>query len=134
MIFIGIDPGVHTGLAVYDRATRKLLLVEGMLAVEAEEFIRNETRAIHVYVEDTRTLRLPERLQSSGRLKGAGSVHRDMSRWEEFLQHHKVPHSMCGLSPKMFRQGDDEWFRRLTGWDKRTNEHGRAAAGLVWGK
>lgn len=133
-LWIGIDPGVSTGVAIWCSPAQRFYEVTSMLAVEAEEKIRNVERngTVHVVVEDTRNLRLPAKLQSSNRLKGAGSVHRDMGRWQEFLTHHKIPYTMAGLSPKEFREGNDAWFRAKTGWDKRTNEHARCAAGLVW--
>lgn len=139
-ICIGIDPGVNTGVAIYRPSDRKLLFVSSMKAVEAESIVRSPgavigypIHSLHVYVEDTRNLRLPSRLQQRDAFKGLGSVHRDMGRWHEFLEYHAIEHTMRGLAPKPFREGNDEWFKKLTGWDKRTNEHGRAAAGLVWG-
>lgn len=134
-MWVGIDPGVNTGLAVWSSLTQRLLRVESMKAVEAEDYLIERIGApMHVVVEDTRKLRLPAKLQSSGRLKGAGSVHRDTGRWQEFLEHHKIPHTMAGLSPKEFREGSAEWFNKRTGWNKRNNEHGRSAAGLVFGR
>lgn len=139
-IYIGIDPGTHTGVAVWSRPTHRFLRVESMKAVEAEELVRSVissapwTSSVMVVVEDTRKLRLPKRLQSSGRDRGAGSVARDMSRWEEFLTYHGIPFTMAPMSPKEFRTMDDHTFRRKTGWEKRTNEHGRAAGGLVWSR
>lgn len=138
-VLIGVDPGVNTGFAVM--IDGKLVQVMSRLAVDAEHAVLNMRdrmaeagKTFHVYVEDTRKLRLPKALQSKGRDRGAGSVGRDMGRWEEYLTYHQIPHTMCGLSPKEFREGDDAWFRKKTGWDKRTNEHGRCAAGLIWGK
>src|SRR6201991_1986226 len=109
-ILIGIDPGVHTGMASYFSEERKLAQLISGSAVEMEVILlewhgklgKNYAgfSQFHVYVEDTRNLRLPRALQNQGRLKGAGSVHRDMGRWEEFLTYHKIPFTMCGLSPK----------------------------------
>lgn len=140
-IYVGVDPGTHTGLAVWDKAFQRLLRVDSMKAVEAEVEIMQlyaslaaRGKRIMVVVEDTRKLRLPKHLQNAGRARGAGSVARDMGRWQEWLEHCNIPHIMAPMSPKEFRTGDDAWFRKKTGWDKRTNEHGRSAAGLVWGK
>jgi len=131
---IGIDPGTNTGLAVVEHGT--LIRVTSMLPCEAEDAIMHyrSLETIHVHVEDTRHLRLPRALQKAGDsyLKGVGSVHAEMRRWEQWLKHRAIPHTMRGLSPKMFRTGDAAWFARVTGYGGRTNEHGRAAAGLVW--
>lgn len=136
-LLIGIDPGTHTGFAVFSNKSNSYIRVESMKAVEAEDEImvyKATEIPIHVFVEDTRKLRLPKALQSKGRDRGAGSVGRDMGRWQEFLEHHNIPHTMTGLSPKEFRAGDDAWFRKKTGWDKRTNDHSRCAAGVIWGR
>lgn len=140
-LYIGIDPGVNTGYASWSTRDRRFLSVTSMGIIEAMELVLSAHRLVvsagrvlHVVVEDTRKLRLPKHLQSKGRERGAGSVGRDMAVWSEFLTHHSIPHTMAGLSPKEFRNGDDAWFRSKTGWDKRTSEHGRCAAGMVWGK
>lgn len=130
-ILIGIDPGVHTGVAIWSKFGG-LLFIGSMKAIEAEQLIlQYKDINVHVFVEDTRKLRLPKALQNAGRAKGAGSVHRDMTRFFDFLEYHKIPFTMTGLSPKEYREGKDEWFRAKTGWGKRTNSHGRAAAGLI---
>ena len=133
---IGIDPGVSTGFAVM--IDGKLVQVMSRMAVDAEYAVLNMRnrmleagKTFHVYVEDTRKLRLPKALQSKGRDRGAGSVGRDMGRWQEYLKYHNIPHTMCGLVPKEYRTMTDEQFRKKTGWDKRTNDHGRCAAGLI---
>ena len=68
-----------------------------------------------------------------GRAKGAGSVERDCSIWEDFLADIGIPCEM--VAPKnnvtKLRQ---EAFSNLTGWTQRTNEHERDAAMLVFGK
>lgn len=140
-LYIGIDPGVHTGFAVWNPKLAALVRVESMMAVEAEVEIleyADDMKAtgltMHVVVEDTRNLKLPKKLQNAGRAKGAGSVHRDMSRWEEFLTYHNVPFTMGKIAPKSFRESDDAGFRKMTGWGRKSNEHGRCAAGMVYGR
>lgn len=133
-LLIGIDPGVNTGVAVTENG--RLRLITSMQAVAAEDYVLGTAKDfdVHVYVEDTRNLRLPRSMQSQHREKGVGGVHRDMGRWQEFLTFHNIPHTMTGLSPKPFRVNDGAWFNKITGWTQRTNEHGRAAAGLIWGR
>jgi hypothetical protein len=137
-MMIGIDPGTHTGYAVFHVPLNTLTEVTSMGIVKAMELVyatyktyKEIGKSIHVYVEDTRKLRLPKAFQSKGRERGAGSVARDMSIWSEFLTYHSIPHTMCGIVPKEFRTMTDEQFRKKTGWDKRTNDHGRCAAGLI---
>ena len=79
--------------------------------------------------------RLRKWFGSKGReaLQGAGSIKRECQLWAEWLaavgcSYRAVsPHSK---GPKL----DAAQFARLTGWPGRTNEHGRDAAMLVFGR
>lgn len=140
-LLIGLDPGTSTGFAAFNTHLGVLTTVESMNIIEAMERVRSlfdqytgSNLTLHVYVEDTRKLRLPKALQSSGRDRGAGSVARDMSILETFLKHYGIPHTMAGLCPKEFRIGNAEWFKKKTGYEGRCNEHGRCAAGMIWGR
>lgn len=136
MILIGIDPGVQTGLAV--SINGKLTRVETHGAVSAMREVLHLCQyglptgaSPLVRFEDARKRKWfgskgPEALQ------GAGSIKRDCSIWEEFCELHKIP-----FAPIAPAKGSTKWsdaqFRRLTGWEGRTSEHGRDAALLVWG-
>ncbi len=130
---IGVDPGVNTGLAVYSEG--KLQLVESCTAVKAECFILkafSDSEFVTVYVEDARQRTW---YGSKGRevLQGVGSVKRDSQRWEEFCNHHKIQYNL--VHPKnnktKLKSAD---FKKITGWAGRTNEHGRDAAMLIFGR
>ena len=57
MIVVGIDPGVHTGLAVWDTVSRQLLDVRCSGIVDAMDYIRQlrEEKGVGLIVfEDTR--------------------------------------------------------------------------------
>lgn len=140
MIVIGIDPGVHTGLAVWDTSNRQFLDIRCSGIVDAMRYLHSlqSDRGIGLVVfEDARQRKWIPRekdlSQFRGRAMGAGSVKRDCSIWEEWcqtfaLEYIKVPP----------RQGmtkfTDAHFRGLTGYDRRTNNHGRDAAMLVFGR
>lgn len=139
-LYIGIDPGVTTGYAEWDSLQKKLLQVTSYKAVEAERRVLDlfeiHGDGIMVVIEDTRGLRLPKRLQSNesrAQTKGVGSVHRDMGRWEEFCGHYGIPYKMRPLGKNPLRKSDGDAFRRYTGYDARTSEHGRDAAAQVFG-
>ena len=68
-----------------------------------------------------------------GRAKGAGSVERDCSIWEDFLSDINVPCEMVAPRYNVTKLRQDA-FANLTGWTQRTNEHERDAAMLVFGK
>ena len=136
--YIGIDPGTNTGWAIWDKLTKTLTEVTSMKAVEAEAILLDIWKGREdfvVMVEDTRKLRLPRSKQEHGpsAMKGIGSVHRDMGRWEEFLTHHRMPFRMKPLSSNVLRKAKSDVFTKYTGWTARTNEHGRDAAAQVWG-
>jgi len=134
-VVIGIDPGVHTGLAIADG--ERLIRVESMTAVEAEGCVMQcvvdyGLPNVFVRFEDAR---MRQWFGSKGReaLQGAGSIKRDCSRWEEFLTHHNIPHARIAPKANHTKLTADQ-FKRITGWQGRTNEHGRDAAMLVFGK
>lgn len=92
--FIGIDPGVHTGVAVWDSKSRKFVSVETTTILQAIDLVKahavtHRYEGVHVVFEDARKRKaLPK--DSAGkfdtsRLQGAGSVKRDCKIWEEFL-------------------------------------------------
>ena len=140
MLVVGIDPGVHTGLAVWDTSSRRLLDVRCSGIVEAMRYVRElmDTRGVGLIVfEDARQRKWIPRerdlRQFKGRAMGAGSVKRDSGIWEEFCEVYRID---CVKTPP--RQGmtklTDATFRGITGYDARTNNHGRDAAMLVFGR
>jgi len=132
-VVIGIDPGVNTGFAVADCG--KLIRVESMSAVEAEEMVLqtmiDNGGKLFVRFEDAR---MRQWFGSKGReaLQGAGSIKRDCARWQEFLEHHNIPHARIAPKANRTKLTADQ-FKRITGWQGRTNEHARDAAMLVVG-
>ena len=141
MIWIGIDTGVHTGLAIWDGKGRSFLSIEELKIHRAMDVVEALAKAnpgeVRARVEDARQRKWIPNMGSIrneiGRAKGAGSVERDCSIWEDFLADINVPCEM--VPPKnnvtKLRQ---EAFAKLTGWAQRTNEHERDAAMLVFGK
>lgn len=142
MYWAGIDPGEHTGVAMYDGSQlvevttvqihRALQMVASFVEVSQANGI-----PVKVVFEDARKRRwLPSEKNASeyrGRLMGAGSVKRDCTIWEDFLKDLGVDYvaqapraGMTKLSP--------EAFARLTGWKGRTSNHARDAAMLVYGR
>lgn len=133
---VGIDVGTHTGVCIYNSATQKIEELFTMKLHQALERIealnKSEQGKIIVYYEDAR---LRKWFGNTGRerLKGAGSVERDSTIWEEFLTDKKIPffrvapkHNNTKLSP--------EQFKMLTGYGGRCSEHARDATMLVYGR
>ena len=135
-VLIGIDVGVNTGIALYDPATKKLTKVQTLRIHEAMDLVKRQFgingQSLKVYFEDAR---LRNWFGNSGRekLQGAGSVKRDSSIWDDFLSSlgvnfEKVP------PRRNATKLDNVTFKKITGYNERTNEHGRDASMLVFGK
>jgi len=143
-ILIGIDPGEHTGIAVWDGASRKFLEVATLPLWRALEEVKRwhyavllSPKPIHfrVVFEDARkrTWFPAERNNAEyrGRLMGAGAAKRDAKIWEEFLDANHIPFEAVKPRAGMTKWNADYWSR-MTGWTGRTSEHARDAALLVF--
>lgn len=131
MIYIGIDPGVNTGVAVWDSNSKKFLSIETMPILEAISKV-NVYRDAVVIIEDARQRKW---FGNSGkeRLQGAGSIKRDCQIWQEFLESNEITHYW--VAPKNNKTKLDAMqFKQITGYVGRTNVHGRDAAMLVYGR
>lgn len=144
MYYIGIDTGVNTGIAIWDNRKRSLLLVDTTTIHRAMKVVEeykgtaeSESSKIVVRVEDPRqrtwfgTERM-SREEERKRLQGVGSVKRDASIWDDYLKDLGVEYEM--VAPKRnVTKLTQERFKAITGWEKRTNEHSRDAAMLIYG-
>ena len=134
-LIVGLDPGVKTGFAVWSRSERRLTTVETLGITQAMTLIRAMADAGSLHSVRFEDARLRKWFGARGReaLQGAGSIKRDCSIWQEFLQG-LVGVPFLPVSPQAKgAKLDAAAFQRLTGWQGRTSEHGRDAAMLVWG-
>ena len=138
MLVIGIDPGLNTGLAVWDTSSRQFLEIRCSGIVDAMDYLdrlRAEKGIGLVVFEDARQRtwipRERDLAQMKGRAMGAGSVKRDCSIWEEWCKARQVQYIASRPKNGMTKL-TDAYFRGITGYDRRTNEHGRDAAMLVF--
>jgi hypothetical protein len=129
---IGIDTGVNTGFAIWDRTEKKFLEISSTHIHRAMNSINVwKGNEIMVRVEDARK-RTWFGKNSGEKLQGAGSVKRDCKIWEDFLTDLNVDFEM--VAPKNNRTKlDAKKFKMITGWEKTTNEHSRDAAMLCYG-
>lgn len=140
--YVGIDTGVQTGLAVWDKHEKKLIDVQTLMIHEAMDTVRNWIH-LHAFirVEDARQREyLAEEKNDAeyrGKLMGAGSVMRDAKIWEDYLKDmfekwQGVHYEM--VAPKNNKTKlDAAEFVKITGWKKRCSIHARDAAMLVFG-
>lgn len=144
MILIGIDPGKNTGFASWHCADRRFLDVCSMALhvalFEVDSLWKGAKNAgcpnsIFVIFEDCRLQKMyggANERAGAAVLQGVGSVKRDCTIWEDFLTDRGIPH----LAQRPLRHGTKwtaEYFKRTTGWQERTNSHGRDAGALVYG-
>jgi predicted RNase H-like nuclease (RuvC/YqgF family) len=131
MKIIGIDTGVHTGVAVWDTEKKTFDFIGSMSIHRALHFVETSGAAL-VRVEDARQRKLIPKGSGRERLQNVGSVKRDAKVWEDFLKDKGIPFEMVAPKDNLTKLSSAD-FARLTGWCRATNEHGRDAAGLVFG-
>jgi D-alanine-D-alanine ligase-like ATP-grasp enzyme len=135
MILIGIDPGVNNGFAVYNPHTKKLIQVAALKTWEVLKRLSVErTEEYTVYIKDPTTWKpfKGSRNQSS-KLKGAGSVTARFKAIQEFMDDHNIKY-VCVPIQGNAKKMDAQLFKKVTGWEGQTNEHGRDAALLVFNR
>ena len=93
MFYIGIDPGTHTGMAVWDSKEGKFLSLETLPIHRAMVEVMNLRigREILVVFEDARQRKWYGKGDTNAKLQGAGSVKRDCSIWEDFCKDYGIP-------------------------------------------
>lgn len=132
--YVGIDTGTHTGVAMWNSAGQKLVEVKCMPIHKAMDYVRSlkvQGYDIQVRFEDAR-LRTWFGDAGKEKLQGAGSIKRDCTIWQDFLEDEGI--SYLPIPPKNNRTKLTRgMFEKITGWRKATNEHSRDAAMLVLG-
>lgn len=132
-IYIGIDPGINTGIAVYNKSEKSLKLATLKIhrAMESVKGIFDDNNGVIVRFEDARQRNW---FGKAGReqLQGAGSIKRDCKIWEDWLKDKEIPFEMVAPKNNRTKLGAEQ-FAKLTGYSGRSSEHSRDAAMLVFG-
>lgn len=131
---IGIDPGVNTGIAVWESTSKtfELLVTTSILDAMKTLEIYTVFHSCKFYIEDPNKRKW---FGESGRerLQGAGSIKRDFSIWMEWFKEMKV--EPIKIAPKNNKTKlDSKQFEKLTNHKGRTNQHNRDAAMLVFSR
>ena len=138
MIYIGIDPGTHTGVAIWDNKQQDFVELETLPIHQAlikvmmwRDRVGND---LQVVFEDARQRTWFGRdKNTNAKLQGAGSIKRDCSIWEDFLTDYEIP--FRAVPPqKGCTKWTEEYFKMVTGWKGKTSNHSRDAAVLVIGR
>ena len=140
-IVISIDPGTNTGLSIFDCDNKEWIMCRTM-EIHKALFVINNIMAekepnvnILVIVEDSRKI-------SGGRerLMGAGSIRRDCSIWDDFLNDkvkvYKETVLFVFISPKgnKYLKMDKELWKQYAKWEdnKMPSEHARDSATYIF--
>lgn len=140
MIYIGIDTGVSTGLAVWSCRAMKFIEIETLKIHQAMQTVIEFNisaeagfySGLTVIIEDAR-LRKWYGNNSNAKLQGAGSVKRDAKIWEDFLKDKGINFELVAPSKGMTKMNAKS-FEFLTKWTNKTSEHSRDAALLIFNK
>lgn len=138
-LYIGIDPGIHTGVAIWDKTSRRLEVVDTMTITRALELVTSNVELckafggeVVVYIEDARK-RTWFGSSNREKLQGAGSVKRDCSIWETFCDELGVERRKIAPKHNTTKLTASQ-FKVLTQWQGRTSDHARDAAMLIFGR
>lgn len=132
--YIGIDPGVNTGIAVWERPNKKFIYISSGKILDVMDMVEKAiiSRNSFIKCEDPRKAGAGRQKKDYNIAQGAGSIKRDAQIWEDFLKKHNADFVM--LKPAAaFTKWKADKFQQLTKWTHQTNEHGRDAAMLVFG-
>lgn len=133
---VGIDCGVNTGFACWDRVEKKLTHVQSMKIHQAIDLLKYwvmDRKITLIRVEDPRKAVFGRnKLKDFHKAQGAGSVKRDAVIWEDFLKDNKFHFEMVRPNKATTKLKADV-FKQITGWQEQTNEHSRDAGMLCYG-
>jgi len=134
---IGLDGGVNTGFALYDRQTRQLTDVRTMTFWSAYDYITSmRTDNVEIIIEAPQLIRPTfshgenERRKREKIASNVGSVKRESALLAEGLRLRGF--TVTETKPDSAKWSN-EYFQRITKWTGRTSQHGRDAARLVFG-
>ena len=139
MIYIGIDTGVHTGIAVWDSERKEFVVVDTLKIHEALQIVSSyayKDIPLCVRFEDARQRKwipMSKNMTAElGRAQGAGYVKAHCQIWEDFLTDYRIPFEAIAPRRNLTKLSAEQ-FGRITGYKGRTSEHARDAAMLVYG-
>lgn len=137
---IGIDPGGTTGMCIYHKAEKRIKVLTSGTMLDCiytlDLYYKDISRQAFFRIEDARLRKwIPkEKTESAerGRREGAGHVKAHCAIWEDYCKRNHIAYEL--VAPKNNKtKVTAAYFKKLTGWDKQTNNHERDAALLVVG-
>lgn len=124
---VGIDPGTKTGIAIWDVSAQSFEIITTCKIHEAMSLIKD-------VADNIRLVRLEDPTRRGGRRRasqGAGSIKRDYRIWCDYLECLDINVLRVRAGDTMTKV-DAKKFAQITGYKKRTSEHARDAAMMVF--
>ncbi len=136
-ILIGIDPGTHNGVGVWNG--RELTELHDFKTWEILQWL-GRMHAVHgdrlyVFIEDPNTWVSfgGSKEDAASRAQGAGSVKRSYKVLTEYMEDHGIHFTPTRLQGGL-KKLEKEYFNKLTGWTGKSTEHSRDGSMIVFGK
>jgi hypothetical protein len=139
---IGIDPGEQTGVAVYSREGRRLVAVKTTTFWGAHDYVLAfEPDAAEIVVEVPGTFLYAAQTAANRAMQFRGARDRKavnvggVRMMGELLarRFEAKGFNVRRVQPARAKKWDAAQFKRVTGWEGRTNEHERDASRLCFG-
>jgi len=132
-IYVGIDAGTKTGVALYYKNHKSLELYTMTIYDAITKVIElSKSHSIYVIIEDARQRKYYGDNAGTQALQGVGSIKRDCTIWEETMKSKGIDFIM--VHPiKGGTKLDANLFKKITGYSNRCSSHARDAAMLVYG-
>jgi hypothetical protein len=134
-LIIGLDPGTNTGFAVWSRSEKRFIEVCSMDIISAigklREYHLNHAGSLFVRIEDPHQRKWFGK-NSDAKKQGAGSIKRDFKILLSEIKKLDIP--FHAYAPKDVQtKVKADYFKKLTGWEAKTNEHSRDAGMSIYG-
>jgi len=145
MIFIGIDPGVNTGIAIYDSGSKKLIEAYTLSVSEFAGWLVEECAAINpdrFFVENPNLNKPVFKKRLEGKEVGTHSrissnvgINKGIATtYIAFIEALGYVVEEVKPTKSTFTKLSSEQFKKITNYQESTSEHSRDEAMLVWGK
>lgn len=146
--FLGVDPGLNTGVALWDARGSRFLYVRAVSFWDATELIYSEYVRLksfcpgdmQVVIENPKAISTmyAKHDEYQGRVRtkiaqSVGSNKRDAELLMEFCERKSIPYQAVMPSKGTGSKEKASVFKRLTKFEGSTNQHGRDAGMLVFG-
>lgn len=134
-LYIGVDCGVDTGIAIWNRVKGEFVSIETCTITKAifsvKEIVDQAVTVLPVLIVEDPSVWF-SRVGDNKRLQGAGSIKRDFGIWKQLCIELSLEMIAVPVHKRRNTKLTPEAFKSLTGWQHRTSNHARDAALLVF--